>query len=90
MIVNYDEVVRQMEIRSSINRMPLEDIEWVRDDGTKIEFDPKLVDEFKFIGLNNISFVEFFLSRVVEGEEKQLLEELEWKEEIYKKSEKKA
>jgi len=90
MIVNYDEVVRQMEIRSGINRMPLEDIEWVRDDGTKIEFDPKLVDEFKFIGLNNISFVEFFLSRVVGGEEKQLLEELEWKEEIYKKSEKKA
>lgn len=90
MIVNYDEVLRQMEIRSGINRMPLEEIEWVRDDGTKIVFDPKLVDEFKFIGLSNINFVELFLSRVVEGEEKELLEELEWKEEIYEKSEKKA
>jgi hypothetical protein len=80
MIVNYDEVLRQMEIRSGINRMPLEEIEWVRDDGTRIVFDPKLVDEFKFIGLNNTSFVELFLSRVVEGEEKELLEELEWKE----------
>lgn len=80
MIVNYDEVLRQMEIRSGINRTPLEEIEWVRDDGTKIVFDPKLVDEFKFIGLNNISFVELFLSRVVEGEEKELFEELEWKE----------
>jgi hypothetical protein len=80
MIVNYDEVLRHMEIRSGINRMPLEEIEWVRDDGTKIVFDPKLVDEFKFIGLNNISFVELFLSRVVEGEEKELFEELEWKE----------
>jgi len=80
MIVNYDEVLRQMEIRFGINRMPLEEIEWVRDDDTKIVFDPKLVDEFKFIGLNNTSFVELFLSRVVEGEEKELLEELEWKE----------
>jgi hypothetical protein len=69
-----------MEIRAGINRMPLEEIEWVRDDGTKIAFDPKLVEEFKFIGLNNTSFVELFLSRVVEGEEKELLEELEWKE----------
>jgi hypothetical protein len=75
MIVNYDEVVRQMEIRSGINRCPLEEIEWVRDDGSKIEFDLKLVEEFKFIGLNNINFVELFLSRVVEGEEKELLEE---------------
>jgi len=79
MIVNYDEVVRQMEIRSGINRCPLEEIEWVRDDGTKIEVNPKLVDEFKFIGLNNTSFVELFLSRVIEGEEKELLEELVWK-----------
>ena len=77
--VNYDEVLRQLKIRSIINGMALEEIEWVRDDGTRIEFDPKLIDEFKVIGLNNTSFVELFLSRVVAGEGKELMEELDWK-----------
>jgi hypothetical protein len=79
-VVNYDEVMRQIEIRRGINSLPIDEIEWVRDDGTKIKFDPKLLEEFKFIGLCNINFPEIFLSRVIAGEQDLLLKELEWKE----------
>jgi len=78
MIVNYDEVVRLIKMRFAINRCPLEEIEWVRDDGTKIEVNPKLIQEWKFIGLSNIDFPDFILSRIIAGEEKELFEDLKF------------
>lgn len=60
----------------TVNSHKLEDIEWVRDDGSVITFDPQLIEEWKFMGLTNVCFLEMFLTRVVEGEEKELLHEL--------------
>jgi hypothetical protein len=79
MLVNYDEVMRQIKVRAALNRLSFEEIEWVRDDGTKIEFDKRLAEEWKFFGLSNVNFPELVLSRVVAGEQKELLEELVWK-----------
>lgn len=77
--VNYDDVMRQLKIRADLNKLPFEEIEWVRDDGTKIEFDKKFSEEWKFFGLSNVNFPELILSRVIAGEQKELLGELEWK-----------
>lgn len=79
MKVYYDEVMRQLQIRAALNRLPLDEIEWVRDDGTPIVFDKRLLEGWKFIGLNNVNFPELVLSRVLAGEEQELLEEFEWK-----------
>ncbi len=83
--VNYDEVIRWLEYKSSINKLELKDIEWMRDDGTKIEFDPRLIERFNFIGLNNINFAELFLTRVLAGEQGELLKELHWDEDKHLK-----
>lgn len=78
--VNYDHLIRLLEERRNYNKIPLEDIEWVRDDGSKIEVDPKIIEDWKFIGLSNSEFAELCLSRIVAGEQEELLKELTWKE----------
>jgi hypothetical protein len=75
--VNYDAIMRWLEFKKKVNSHDLSDIEWVRDDGSTITFDPKLIEEWKFMGMTNVSFVELFLTRVVEGQEKELLKELD-------------
>lgn len=80
-IVNFNEVMRLIQVKNGINRIPLEEIEWVRDDGSKIEFDSRLTEEWKFMGMSNVHFVELFLARVVAGEQKELLKELAWQPE---------
>lgn len=75
MKVNYDEVMRQMYITSIINITPLEKIEWVRNDGSKIEVDPDLIKEFKYTGLGNINFAEMYITRIINGEHEEVLKE---------------
>ncbi len=42
--------------RSLINSEDLENIEFY-EKGKKVDIDPKLIEEFKFTGLNNIDFI---------------------------------
>ena len=39
-----------------INKLDLTDINWV-DKGRPVEVDPKVVEEFQFLGLNNTDFI---------------------------------
>jgi hypothetical protein len=50
--VNY--LVKQIKI---INDARLEDILWWDEDGEAIEINPKVIEEFKLTGLNNIDFI---------------------------------
>lgn len=77
--VNYDAMMRLLKTKGEVNSFKLEDIEWVRDDGTVIQVDPKIIEDWKFVGMTNISFVELILCRIAAGEQEQVLKELEWK-----------
>lgn len=76
MKVNYDEVMRMITYKNNINAIPLKDIEWVRDDGSVIEFDKRLIDIYKFTGLSNTFFAQDIITNVTEGKETEILEEL--------------
>lgn len=52
------------EERAKINRVALEDIEFF-EDGMKLEIPKKIVEDFAFVGLNNIDFI---LSGFYKGE----------------------
>lgn len=75
--VSYDEVKRVQEFIDKINKINLKDIEWIKDDGEVIKFNKKLINYWKFIGLSNNCFAQEILSKVVNGEEKEILEEFE-------------
>jgi len=45
-----------MEERAKINKMELQDIEFF-EEGMKLEISQKIIDDFKFCGLNNIDFI---------------------------------
>lgn len=77
MQVNFDEVMRWYEFQKKVNSVPLGEIVWYRDSGETIKVDPALLEEWKFIGMCNTTFAEMFLSRVVNGEEQELMKELE-------------
>lgn len=66
MKVNLTEFEQHMAYRRLINETPLEDIE-IYKDGKKIEVDPKLVEDFKYYGLNNTDFIINF---GIEGQQK--------------------
>ncbi len=74
--ISYDAILRWLDFKKVINGTDLNDIEWVRDDGSVIEFNPELIEHWKFMGMTNVCFAELFLSRVVDGEGDKLLEEL--------------
>lgn len=78
--VNFDEVMRALTFQSEVNALPLEEIEWVRDDGSVVKVDPKIIEDWKFVGLSNFCFVEINLTRIAEGKEDEVLKELEWQE----------
>mgnify|MGYP000940125983 CR=1 FL=1 len=73
--VNYDEVIRTLDFWAKVNRHPLKEIEWVRDNGDTIVFDERLVDAWRFVGLSNVYFAQDILTGVIAGEEQQLLDE---------------
>lgn len=75
MQVNYDEVIRVLDYLDIVNGYKLKEIEWVRDDGTKIEVNPKVLEHWRFVGMSNHSFVEMILCEIVAGKEKEILEE---------------
>lgn len=73
---SYDKLLRCKEFMDEINSCELKEIEWTRDDGSVLEVNSQLIEEWKNIGMTNTTFAEFFLSRVAIGEESLLLEEL--------------
>jgi hypothetical protein len=56
MRVDIERVRKIQEERTKINKADLEDIEWY-EDGKKLEISPKVIEDFKFIGLNNTDFI---------------------------------
>lgn len=50
-----------------INKEELQDIEWIRDDGSEIEVPNTVYDEWRDIGLSNTTFAEIMLPDVVKG-----------------------
>ena len=75
-IVNYDEVMRMFKFREKINKTELKNIEWVKDDGSSINIDDRLIEEWKFIGLNNCDFARDYITEILEGNEEELLKGL--------------
>lgn len=61
MRVDLEEIYDIMKRRKRINSVPLEDIEFY-ENGIKLDINPEIVNDFKFIGLNNIDFIttEFY------------------------------
>jgi len=74
--VSYDAVQRYFAFRQRVNAVALEDIEWVRDDGSVIVVDPALIEDWRFIGLTNFCFAESYLPEVVEGRGAELLKDI--------------
>jgi len=56
MRVNIEHVRKIQAERMKINKSHLKDIEWY-ENGKKIEISPKKIEEFRFIGLNNLDFI---------------------------------
>jgi hypothetical protein len=72
MKVNYDEALRWLEYKRNVNTCSIEEIEWVRDDGSKVEVDPEYINDFKITGLSNLCFAECFIWHIVNGTEAEL------------------
>lgn len=58
--ISVEEVAALIQRRKEINIIPLENIEWTLN-GVPIDIDPKEIEDFKFIGLSNVTFVECLL-----------------------------
>ena len=56
MIVNIEFVNWLYEQRKKINSVPLSEIEWY-EDGQKLEFTQKKIDDFEYTGLINTDFI---------------------------------
>jgi predicted ATP-grasp superfamily ATP-dependent carboligase len=54
--IDIREILQISERRRQINRLNLEDIEFY-DGDKKLDIDKKIVEEFEFIGLNNVDFI---------------------------------
>jgi hypothetical protein len=50
-------VIQLQSRRREINRLPLEDIQWV-DEGIVLDIPPAWIDNFAFCGLNNTDFID--------------------------------
>lgn len=61
-VVNVTEVVMLLEELDRINSLPLDDIVFVGISGEEIVVDKDALSEWKFIGLNNTSFIrDYFM-----------------------------
>jgi hypothetical protein len=56
--INIEDVEKLLEERRKINIIPFENIEWYKN-GKKLILNPKILEEYKFMGLNNTDFVRF-------------------------------
>lgn len=67
MYVDVDHVMHLISELRKINKLPLEEIRWVK--GEEEIFIPKSeIEEFRFTGLSNTNFVEFYLESSEEEE----------------------
>lgn len=58
MQVNIEDLDKYKEFIASINSVPLEQIEWFCG-GYLLQFPKEQIDEFKFVGLSNASFLDY-------------------------------
>ena len=56
--VSLKEVEEMQRRRREINSLPIEQIEWVNDDGSVVEVTPETLEEWRFIGMTNLCFIE--------------------------------
>lgn len=57
MKIKISEIIALAEREREINKPDIRDIEFLDDEGNKIEIDPEIIEDFAFIGLNNVDFV---------------------------------
>jgi len=64
MEVNINRVLDILSELKEINDTKLDDIEWIKD-GKVIPVTQEMIDEYKFIGLNNVGFIthEFYIDK---------------------------
>lgn len=60
MRVDLEDFIKMVEFRKRINSVPLNEIELYQN-GNRIFFDEKDVDEFRFTGLNNTNYLDEYL-----------------------------
>jgi len=56
MIVNIERILELKEELRKINEVELSEIEFHKN-GTKLEIDPKNIEDWAFVGLNNVDFI---------------------------------
>ena len=56
MKVNIERILELTEELKCINRQDLSDIEFYKN-GKKLVIDPKIIEDFEFVGLNNVDFI---------------------------------
>ena len=63
--INIEDIFEIEERRRSINKLELEDIEFCSN-GVPLDIDPKVTEEFNFVGLNNIDFIttNYYLRKI--------------------------
>lgn len=64
MRVDISEFEKMLNYRNEINKCDLSEIEVYGKDGKKIEITNEMIDEWRFIGLNNTDFIkEHFINK---------------------------
>jgi len=63
--VDIEDIFEIEERRRSINELDLKDIEFCSK-GVPLDIDPRVTEEFKFVGLNNIDFIttNYYLRKI--------------------------
>lgn len=56
MEVKLEDIIKHIAFREKVNTTALSDIVFT-ENGEPVDIDKRLVDEFRFIGLNNIDFI---------------------------------
>jgi hypothetical protein len=59
LIVDVDDLKEHFAFRRRINDADISDIVWIKD-GQELEFTKEFLDDWKYIGLSNISFPEAY------------------------------
>jgi len=64
MEVNINRVLEILEELNKINEAKLKDIKWIKD-GNAISVTQEMIDEYEFIGLNNVGFIthEYYIDK---------------------------
>lgn len=68
MEVNINRVLDILDELNKINEAKLEDITWIKDDH-EIVVNQEMIDNFEFIGLNNVGFIthEYYIDNTEEN-----------------------